>query len=159
MQALATLPDGQVLVVGGSGYNGVLLTAERYDPATNTWRPAGRLTTPYHTTATALPDGRVLAIGIGGGGPSFGPTVERYDPATDRWSPGPPLNTPRFGHTATLLPDGRLLVVGGVGFGEDGHIALPDAERYDPPSAAPAAVPPATSTVQGTGGALTRAEP
>jgi hypothetical protein len=63
--------------------------------------------------------------------------VERYDPATDRWFPGPPLNTPRFGHTATLLADGRLLVVGGVGFAEAGHITLPDAERYDPPSAVP----------------------
>ena len=58
-----TLPDGRVLVVGGSG-DGFLASAEIWDPATATFGPAGSLADirMWHT-ATALPDGRVLVVG------------------------------------------------------------------------------------------------
>ncbi len=72
-QATATvLPDGQVLVVGGSsaaGFNnvaGAVLTPERWDPVGNTWsvlapHAVSRL---YHSVSVLLPDGRVW---VGGG--------------------------------------------------------------------------------------------
>ena len=56
---VATLmPDGRVLVIGDE-------TAEMYDPATNTWSPAGELNLArfdWHT-ATLLGNGTVLVIG------------------------------------------------------------------------------------------------
>jgi len=65
---LVTLPDGQVLVVGGGAafkYTNPVKVPELYDPATGTWtvmapQQAGRM---YHATAVLLPDGRVLSAG------------------------------------------------------------------------------------------------
>ncbi|HYH95268.1 kelch repeat-containing protein, partial [Hyalangium sp.] len=62
------LPDGTVLVVGGSsveGFNnaaGAVYHSEVWDPATNTWTSLapGSAYRGYHSTAVLLPDGRVL---------------------------------------------------------------------------------------------------
>src|ERR671910_2188792 len=72
---LTVLADGSVLATGGqsSSVNGTIdlqnpvFAAERWDPATDTWTvlaSASRIR-QYHSTATLLPDGRVLT---GGGG-------------------------------------------------------------------------------------------
>jgi hypothetical protein len=66
------LADGTVLVVGGgttSYYNGPILTAEIYNPATGTWTEMAAQTAPrmYHSTALLLPDGRVLSAGQSSG--------------------------------------------------------------------------------------------
>jgi len=72
---LTVLADGSVLATGGqsSSVNGLVdlenpvFAAERWDPATETWTvlsSASRVR-QYHSTATLLPDGRVLT---GGGG-------------------------------------------------------------------------------------------
>ena len=121
------LPNGQVLVVGGSGRelhdSGDLVTAELYDPATGMWTPTGSTTTPhaYHT-ATLLPSGHVLVAG------SIASTTmqsaELYDPATGVWTPTGDLTTARVFHAATLLPNGQVLVAGGA--------SLETAELYDP---------------------------
>ena len=73
-----TLPNGEVLVVGGNTVarlfddTGSVLPAEIYDPAANTWRVVDSIDVPrnYHSTALLLRDGRVLAAGGGacGGG-------------------------------------------------------------------------------------------
>jgi galactose oxidase len=70
------LPDGKVLVLGGTsgaGYNnpvGAVVTAEMWDPATETWTTLADASTPriYHSTALLMPDGRVLFAGSGGAG-------------------------------------------------------------------------------------------
>jgi galactose oxidase len=70
------LPDGKVLVLGGSsgaGNNnpvGAVLAAEMWDPATETWTTLADAATPrvYHSTALLMPDGRVLFAGSGGAG-------------------------------------------------------------------------------------------
>jgi hypothetical protein len=68
------LPDGTVLVVGGSatgrsdvGVDPVLRT-ELYDPAADTWTELAPINSPhlYHSTALLLPDGRVLRGGKDG---------------------------------------------------------------------------------------------
>jgi len=67
------LPDGTVLVTGGSGAAGfndgseAVHAAERWDPESGTWSTLARMLVPrvYHSTALLLPDGRVLK---GGGG-------------------------------------------------------------------------------------------
>ena len=65
------LPDGTVLVTGGSsgaGFNNAgapALTAERWDPAQNTFTGLASATRyrGYHSIALLLPDGRVLSSG------------------------------------------------------------------------------------------------
>jgi MYXO-CTERM domain-containing protein len=125
------LPNGKVLVVGGSSGSGVLASTELYDPATGTWSATGSLgTARYYHTATLLPTGKVL---VAGGSSSSGvalATTELYDPATGTWSTARPLpaSRGRNRHTATLLPNGKVLVAGGSG----STGPLGNAELYDP---------------------------
>lgn len=68
------LPDGQVLVTGGSEvYNellGVNNSAEIWDPVTRAWALGAEALKPrlYHSTALLMPDGSVLVAGGGGPG-------------------------------------------------------------------------------------------
>jgi hypothetical protein len=82
-QANATvLPDGTVLVTGGSSGSGFddathpVYAAELYNPSTNTWTSLDNLSVyrGYHSIALLLPDGRVLS---GGGNV---PSAEIYSP-------------------------------------------------------------------------------
>jgi len=65
------LPDGQLLVTGGSsaaGFNepsGAVHIAEIWNPATGLWSTMASCTRyrGYHSTAVLLPDGRVLSAG------------------------------------------------------------------------------------------------
>jgi hypothetical protein len=67
------LPDGNVLVTGGSNsvrFNdaaGAILAAELWHPGTELWATMASAQTPriYHSTALLLPDGRVLSAGGG----------------------------------------------------------------------------------------------
>jgi N-acetylneuraminic acid mutarotase len=107
------LPDGSVLVVGGSGN---LREAELFYPSTRNWIATGSTSTPEGSghTATLLLDGRVLVAG-GNPGSEFDSlaAAELYDPTTGRWTITASMTTTRSWHTATLLADGRVLVVGG----------------------------------------------
>jgi hypothetical protein len=68
------LPDGTVLVIGGSfsGKSDVavdpVLPAEFYDPSADTWTELAPINCPhlYHSTALLLPDGRVMRGGKDG---------------------------------------------------------------------------------------------
>lgn len=132
----ALLPDGTVLVVSGgpagSGF-GSQETAERYDPTSDTWTPAGNTRVP-HTfgTATLLLDGTVLvAGGIAVDPEADDPRIyamnysERYNPANGLWSELAIMNETPFNHTATLLSDGTVLVAGGTA-------TYNSVVRYDP---------------------------
>jgi len=78
---LTVLPDGTVLVTGGSRNSDVgdtaaaVLEAELWSPTTETWTLMAAMQTPrmYHSTALLLPDGRVL---VAGGGRDF-PEVDQ----------------------------------------------------------------------------------
>ena len=129
------LHDGRVLITGGDGGGGpegrFVVTAEAFNPVTETWELAGRLNEGrwYHT-ATLLDDRTVLVAG-GLGNDAFLASVELYDPATGTWSTVAPLSGPRLGHTATRLRDGEVLVGGGA---PDGGVGDPMAttDLYDP---------------------------
>jgi hypothetical protein len=122
------LPNGKVLVVGGSSAPGVLTSAELYDPSTGTWSFTGSLNMPRAGhTATLLGNGKVLVTG------RYTNTAELYDPATGEWSFTGNLNVLRTGQTTTLLSTGKVLLAGGWPDGLEGvRSATNTAELYDP---------------------------
>ena len=106
------LANGKVLSTGGAE-----LSAELYDPASQTWSPVmgapmGGLSLERHAS-TALPNGKVLISG----GMETTRTASRktwlYDPVSNRLQPGPAMATPHAGHTATLLENGNVVIAGG----------------------------------------------
>ena len=89
------LPDGDVLLVGGSSWNGdvsqealdsaldnVSNHAELWNPQTERWSTlaAGKRARLYHSTALLLPDGRVLVAGGGAPGPVTNRNAELFSP-------------------------------------------------------------------------------
>ena len=123
--AAVELPDGRVLVTGGSATS-AMSTAELYDPVRGTWSAAAPLARGrYSHTATLLANGRVLVVG-GWGGTSVLSDAELYDPASNTWTSTGSLWAARYHHTATRLKDGKVLAAGGAG-ADPGS-----AELYDP---------------------------
>lgn len=124
----ALLPNGLVLVVGGSiGDEDTARSAELYDPRTETWTPTGSMSSArsgHHMTVLA--DGRVLVFGgVGlGSEPTLLASAELYDPGSGTWTEtASPINA-TYGQRATLLLDGRVLVVGDYDVESLGSAAL-----------------------------------
>jgi hypothetical protein len=126
---LTTLPNGQVLAVGGSPFlksGAGSATAELYNPATNKWTltgsmPSGRL----GQTATLLPDGKVLIVGDAH-------AALLYNEATGTFSPTGGEGAATFQRsyqTATLLANGKVLIAGGV---NRSNVPQASASVYDP---------------------------
>src|SRR5881275_1164234 len=79
----------------------------------NTFANAGPMATGrQHSTATLLPDGKVLVAGGYNNG-VYLTSAEVYDPATGGWKATGSLGTARSAHIATLLANGKVLVAGG----------------------------------------------
>ena len=82
------LPNGEVLVAAGSGFDRqTVASAELYDPRSGSWTTTGSLVTArdFHT-ATLLPNGKVL---IAAGEASYYhvlASAELYDSASGSWS-------------------------------------------------------------------------
>jgi hypothetical protein len=120
------LADGSVLFAGG--YDSVIVRpptpgwlynsagssqAQRYDPATGSFAPAGALGGGHlFGCHVRLASGQVLAIGGWRGVPAaFETTVERYDPETNGWTPVGTLGGGApCGAAAYLLADGKVLL-------------------------------------------------
>jgi len=155
--AATVLPDGRVLIVGGTGCvagksctdadgRGIsfLASAELYDPATGRFTSTGSMNAhdSGDQVATLLPDGRVLLVG-------YGNAAELYDPSSGRFlrtGGETPMDAATV--TSTLLPNGKVLVTGESA--DDTHPTV--AQLYDVASgtfttvslALPAGTPPAT---------------
>jgi hypothetical protein len=119
------LPDGKVLVTGGSSIAGFgagidgdadpVLPAELWDPVTETWTTLAAMDVPrlYHSVAMLLPDGRVLSAGGGEGAAAANlqNNAEFYLPPTcsrriARWCPPRPSRFPtvRRSSSAPRIP-------------------------------------------------------
>lgn len=105
--AAVLLPDGKVLIVGGTS----TALAELYDPADGTIRPtAFPLTEARRAPAlTRLADGRVLVTGADSFAAS---TAEIYDPDTERFTAlGPMHHRHGFRQVAVRLASNHVLVM------------------------------------------------
>jgi hypothetical protein len=126
----ALLPDGTVLVAGGSTVRSgqttaALRTAERYDPQTGEWTAAGDMTDARtgHTAVTLAGGVVLVCAGTAPVGTADDPALafcELYDPATDSWTPTGSLHRARRRHQATRLSDRTVLVTGGTAPGSPG---------------------------------------
>src|SRR6266550_8949804 len=111
------LPNGQVLVAGGSDgpshEDTFASSAALYDPISNTWSPTGSMATRRNChTLTLLGNGKVLAAGGANWGGCLA-SAEIYDYTTGLWTPTGPMPNVHNSHTATLLPSGKVLIVSG----------------------------------------------
>jgi hypothetical protein len=152
--ALIQLSDGTVLSAGGTDYYlepavpgthyGVseaegLHATRIFDPATNTWRPGGRMVHErWYPSLVTLPDGKVMAVGgvsklikpIYADNPAESgrndPTTETYDPGTGKWS----LNESTALRALPLYPRIHLLPDGNVYYDAAGQVMNPGGEGY-----------------------------
>jgi hypothetical protein len=145
--ALVTLADGRVLVVGGLAPIAdspafypefeELASAEVFDPATGRFTAAGRMPSVRgRAEATLLPDGRALILHAGDHSSVFGEqlasvAIDVYDPATGKFAemtPGAWAGSP----TITALADGRLLLTGAETSADSSAGLAPWSAIYDP---------------------------
>lgn len=113
----AVLPDGRILVVGGTATSGGLGTRNvtAFDPATGTWQTLAPMNHPrWYPTATTLADGRVLVTsGANTTSTDIVPIPEVYSPTTNSWTDltGANRSIPYYPFMYQL-PDGRILQAG-----------------------------------------------
>jgi len=120
----ALLPDGTVLVAGGSAIRAgstvhALRSAEIFHPDDKTWQPAAGLTDARTGhTAISLHGGAVLVCGgTAPVGTAEDPALafcELYDFGGKKWTPTGSLLHARSHHQATRLTDKTVLITGGL---------------------------------------------
>jgi hypothetical protein len=125
------MPDGAVLLIGGSRAEGVLSQRiTRFDPLSRSLQEFGLLQIGRADhRATLLADGSVLVTGGEASLPGA-ERIERIDPRTGVASTAGTLVSKRSSHTATRLADGRVLITGGYSSRASG--VLDHAELWDP---------------------------
>lgn len=133
--SLFTLPNGQVLAIGGFDGGRASARVDLYMPRVNKWRTAPSLPQRRSFMRVTSCDGYPLVIGGLGYGYHPRATVYRYQPATGRWAvdTSMPRRLVRFG--AVTLRDGTTLVAGGTTEGPGSSApdpALARALRYYP---------------------------
>ena len=121
----ARMADGRVLVAGGDPGTISGVTAEIWDPSSETWAVTGQMSeqrTGTDQSLVLLKDGRLLmATGY------IISYEEVYDPTTGTWSATGPIGTTRSDGAGLLMNDGRVLVSGGF----NPNFSRP-AKLYDP---------------------------
>jgi WD40 repeat protein len=120
------LENGEVLVIGGCG----CVAAELYNPIAGKFAQTGSMAVARMdgSTATRLPDGRVLVAGGEDQSSTLLSSAEIYDPTTGLFSSTGSMTVARWGHTATLLPNGQVLIAGG----QNSAGTLSSTELFDP---------------------------
>jgi hypothetical protein len=128
------LPDGDVLIAGGSAGTGPIASALLFVPSTGQFSSAGlgSMNVPrFGAAAASLPHGKVLIVG---GMDATRPlaTAEVLDPKTGTFTPtAGTMSESRWLPVAASLPNGEVLVAGGLSL-RNGGTVLSSAELYDP---------------------------
>jgi hypothetical protein len=139
------LPDGDVLVAGGSDNEDerpAIASAEIWHAASRTFEAVAPMAASRaNHTATLLADGTVMVAGGLASGGVYLASAELYDPQQHSWRATGEMAIGRAGHTATLLGGsgcasrcGKVLVADGgdsSGRGRPLHFTA-SAELYDP---------------------------
>jgi hypothetical protein len=124
--AAAPIAGPGLLIAGGRSSSGVTASADAF--AANAFTGGGTMTQRReYTTATTLPDGKVLVAGGFDGGSSLS-SADLFDPGTSGFVATGSLASARSHHTASALVDGRVVVTGGT----NGVSFLGSTEIYDP---------------------------
>src|SRR5438105_3835536 len=116
------LPTGKILALGGSAVNlspsTATLQADLFDPATETWTPAGTMNMPrlYHSVALLLPDGTVWSAGSNPNRGTWENRMEIYKPAYLFNASGGPATRPSI----TAAPSV-------IGYGGSFQVSTPNA--------------------------------
>lgn len=113
------LPDGRVLVVGGTLATPSSMQLDSYVAEVAVWegdafvRGASLAEPRAGHTATALSDGRVVIVGgtthVGAPSPAFG--VEVWEPSSESLSAPGSLDFNLVGHCAVATPEDRVLII------------------------------------------------
>ncbi|MFN7974026.1 MAG: kelch repeat-containing protein [Acidobacteriota bacterium] len=140
MRHTAIWTGSEMIIWGGTetGVGPALASGGRYEPATDTWAPAGTnlLGAPAARCGhSAVWTGTEMIVWGGSDDPAMGTTTldtgGRYDPVTDTWAAGGTSLTnapsPRAGQTA-VWTGSRMLVWGGY----DGTTTIDTGGIYDP---------------------------
>jgi N-acetylneuraminic acid mutarotase len=134
--AAAQLPDGRILVCGGSTTSaaaGSVTSAHIYNPAAaagSRWTTIASLTTARRLhQAVVLPSGLVMAFGGEDTAGTALDSCELYDPDTNTWFALASMATARSAFRAVTLQSGKVLAIGGVG-------GITSCELFDPATAA-----------------------
>ena len=121
----AALPDGQLMILGGSDYeyrgcSPCRAETQVFNPKTKTWRAGPTMLEPRSEhLATRLPDGSILVTGGWtpnhgwGHGPSR--SAERWNPVTNKFEAVAPMPSGTARHRALWMPgeEGKTLLIGG----------------------------------------------
>jgi N-acetylneuraminic acid mutarotase len=133
------LPNGLVLVAGGTGENnGALASSELYNPASGTWNSTGSMHVGrVSARSVLLPNGMVLTMGGCVSNDCLSSTTrsaEIYNPVTGTWTVTGSMRTGRAEFIAVLLPSKEVLVAGGcTSYDVNGCVAVTTAaELYNP---------------------------
>jgi hypothetical protein len=103
----ALLPGGKVLIAGGDGREGALLSAEVYDPATGRFAATDSLLESMswpEMGLTLLNDGTVLVVG------PMGKRSEIYNPISGKFTGIAPLTPVAFGYSTIALKNGSVFI-------------------------------------------------
>jgi Putative Ig domain/Galactose oxidase, central domain/Kelch motif len=133
LHSSVTLPNGMVLIAGGSpSFSNravAFASAELYSPITHTFTTVGGMHVGRSAfTMTLLQSGLVLVAG-GSNGAVAVSSAELFDPSTNTFTLlTNSMVTARLNHIATLLANGKVLMTGGNSNGTE----LASAEIFDP---------------------------
>ena len=133
------LPNGLVLVAGGTGGSGgALVSSELYNPASGTWSTTGNLHVGrVSAQSVLLANGMVLTMGGCINNDCLSSTTrsaEIYNPVSGTWTVTGSMKTARAEFVAVLLPSKQVLVAGGcTSYNANGCVAVTTAaELYNP---------------------------